>query len=93
MKIKLIAFLILLAFLAAAAGSALANSSTAAINWQVLSSGGAPAVSSSGTITLNGSLGQTAIGPAITNQASLGSGFWYGVKIGTTWVYLPLVVR
>jgi hypothetical protein len=93
MKTKLIVLLILLVFLAAAAGSALAKSSTASINWQVLSSGGAPVVSGSGNLTLTGSLGQTASGPASTNQTLLGSGFWYGVKKGTPQIFLPKVVR
>ena len=92
MKTKLIAFLILLICLVAA-GNALASSTAASLDWNAFSSGGAPAESSSGNITLNGSLGQTSIGLSTSTQASLWAGFWYGVRKAFTEVFLPLVVR
>jgi hypothetical protein len=64
----------------------------AAVDWSVLSGGGAPAESSSG-VTLNGTLGQTAIGWSDATQGSLGAGFWYGVGERMYTVYLPLVLR
>jgi len=62
-----------------------------AINWQVLSGGGAPA--SAGTISLNGSLGQTAIGPSTSTHYALGAGYWIEKGAGTYEVYLPIIVR
>lgn len=64
-----------------------------AVNWSVLSGGGAPAESSSGTVILNGTLGQTAIGSSAATRGSLGAGFWYGTGGGMYAVYLPLVLR
>ncbi len=60
-----------------------------AINWQVLSGGGAPA--SAGTISLNGSLGQTAIGPSTSTSFKLGAGYWLE-QVGST-LYLPIIVK
>jgi hypothetical protein len=77
------------------AGTAWAGQSAHyAINWQVLSGGGAPA--SAGTISLNGSLGQTAIGPSTSTSFNLGSGYWFEVvsgEPGTHEVYLPIILR
>jgi hypothetical protein len=85
--------LLLLAGLAAA-GIAWAGSSDAvAVDWSVLSVGGAPAESSSGTVALNGSLGQTAIGPGTSPHADLSAGFWYSLGTRKYAVYLPVVLR
>ena len=62
-----------------------------AIDWEVLSGGGAPA--SAGQVTLNGSLGQTAIGPSTGGELSLGAGFWYGLGGGPYRVYLPITLK
>jgi hypothetical protein len=72
-------------------GMAWAGSSAGlAINWWVLSSGGAPA--SSGTVSLNATLGQTAIGPASSAHNLVRSGFWVGQTRGTH-LYLPIISR
>jgi hypothetical protein len=63
------------------------------VDWSVLSGGGAPAESSSGAVTLNGSLGQTVIGSSSGFGATVGAGFWYGLGEGIYEVYLPLTLR
>jgi hypothetical protein len=64
------------------------------VDWEVLGGGGAPAVSSSGSVHLNGTLGQTAIGPSQGGDTDLGAGFWYGLSSKeTTRIYLPIVCR
>jgi hypothetical protein len=76
------------------AGAVWAGSSDGtAVDWQVLSGGGAPADAGSGSasITLNGTLGQTAIG--LSSDGRLGAGFWYGVGKAGYQIYLPLVIR
>ena len=62
-----------------------------AVDWQVLSGGGVPAAG--GGVTLNGTLGQTAIGFSSVGTRVLGAGFWYGVGEGIFEIYLPLVLR
>jgi hypothetical protein len=85
--------LLLLAGLALAGAVWAGSSDVPAVDWQVLSSGGAPAVSGSESITLNGTLGQTAIGPSSVGDGDLGAGFWYGAGKGLFEIYLPLVLR
>jgi hypothetical protein len=85
--------LLLLAGLAVAGGARAGSSDGTAVDWSVLSGGGAPVVSSSGAVALNGTLGQTAIGPAAASDHALGAGFWYGMGERMYAVYLPLVVR
>lgn len=73
------------------------SSANYAINWQVFSGGGMPA--SAGTVTLNGSLGQTAIGPASSSTFGVNSGYWYGItkqspeSPGASNIYLPLISK
>ena len=62
-----------------------------AVNWHVLSGGGAPVTG--GVVTLNGTLGQTAIGSSSGTGAAVGAGFWYGLGEGVYEIYLPVVVR
>lgn len=63
-----------------------------AVDWRVLSAGGAPAAA--GQVTLDGSLGQTAIGPSAAAGLSLGAGFWYGLGgAGLYRVYLPIAPK
>ena len=70
-------------------GVAVAGSSTNYdISWQVLSGGGEPATNDSGNITLNGSLGQTAIGPASSTSYGVDSGYWGKYYF----CYLPIIV-
>jgi hypothetical protein len=73
-------------------GVAWAGSS--AVDWQVMSGGGAPSESGSGNVTLNGSLGQTAIGPSAAGGYDLSAGFWYGAaRGGGQSVYLPVILK
>jgi hypothetical protein len=76
----------------AVAGVVWADSSDGTtVDWSVLSSGGAPAAG--GSVALNGTLGQTAIGPGASTHANLGAGFWYGLGEGGYRLYLPVVLR
>jgi hypothetical protein len=74
------------------AGVAWAGRSTHyAINWQVMSGGGAPATTVGG-VALNGSLGQTAIGPSSDSSYNLGAGYWYArVRLFRYW--FPLIMK
>jgi hypothetical protein len=63
------------------------------VDWQVLSGGGAPSLSGSGRVVLNGTLGQTAIGLSSASHGNLGAGFWYGASQAAYEIYLPLVLR
>ncbi len=99
-RIILVSLIVLLIFLPA--GVAWAGSSTNyTIAWWVQSSGGAPATSGSGNITLTGSLGQTAIGNSTSTGGNytLGAGFWSVSEpqmeppSQAERVYLPLVLR
>jgi hypothetical protein len=90
---KWAAVLIVLACLALAGVTWAGSADGTAVDWQVLSGGGAPAVSGSGHVALNGSLGQTAIGYSSTSHGALDAGFWYGVGEGKFQIYLPLVLR
>ena len=85
--------LLLLAGLSLAGIVWAASSDGAAVDWSVLGSGGVPAESSSGTVTLNGTLGQTAIGSSSGTDATMGAGFWYGLGEGAYQLYLSLVLR
>lgn len=82
---------VLLLLLVAAAAWA-GSSANYAVDWQVLSGGGAPAVSGSEAVSLNGSLGQTVVGVASSASSELCAGFWCGTAIEYS-VYLPLVLR
>jgi hypothetical protein len=87
--ITLLALLLLLL----ASGALAASTAQYAVDWQVLSAGGAPAASSSGHVSMNGTLGQTAIGPSSGSQASLWAGFWYSIKQAVLDFFLPIVLR
>jgi hypothetical protein len=93
-RVGLAALSLLLLVGLALAGIAWAGSSNGtSVDWSVLSGSGAPADSSSGTVSLNGSLGQTAIGASSGSGATLGAGFWYGLGAGVYEVYLPVTLR
>jgi hypothetical protein len=91
MKNQRLIVLVLLALLllAMVTTAAAKEPSASAILWRVFSGGGAPA--SGGNVTLNGSLGQTAIGSAATGRNRLGSGYWYAMQPYT--ILLPMIVR
>ena len=82
---------ILLAGLAVAGAVWAGSSDGTTLDWSVLSGGGAPA--SGGAVTLNGTLGQTAIGASTGTGATLGAGFWYGLGEGAYEIYLPVTLR
>lgn len=97
-KLRIVSFglaVLLIMLLAQVAGAG--SSANYAINWQVLSGGGAPA--SAGTITLNGSLGQTAVGLASNSTLGVSSGYWSGIDNqvapapGFGPIYLPLITK
>jgi hypothetical protein len=88
-RVGLVALPLLLLVSIAWAGS----SDGTAMDWHVLSSGGAPAESSSGAVALNSTLGQTAIGSSSSSGATVGAGFWYGLGEGAYPLYLPVVLR
>ena len=69
------------------------SSDNYAIDWSVMSGGGAPAASGSRNVALNGSLGQTAIGPSSEGQVTQGAGFWYGLGIKIIQVFLPILLK
>jgi hypothetical protein len=97
-KLQFVALiLILLAALILAGAAWAGNSANYAVNWQVLSGGGAPVESASGVVVLNGSLGQTAAGISSASQSNLGSGFWYGMNLEDMWaslrIYLPITLQ
>ena len=72
-------------------GTAWAMSSAQhAINWSVIAGGGGAA--SSAHYAVRATLGQSAVGPAVGSEHSVGAGYWYGVGRDNE-IYLPLVVR
>ena len=88
LRLVLVALLLLasLVWVAAAGGPT--------VDWEVLGGGGAPAVSSSGSVHLNATLGQTAIGPSGSTGTDFVAGFWHGLSSKeTVRIYLPLVLR
>lgn len=62
----------------------------ATIPWWVFSAGGGPVAG--GSISMNGSLGQTAIGPVSSANYEAGDGYWYVGSSGIV-VYLPLIMK
>jgi hypothetical protein len=61
--------------LASVTGLALAApTAEQAIPWQVIAAGGAPA--SGGAVTLNGTLGQTAVTMSVSADYGVGAGYW-----------------
>jgi hypothetical protein len=85
--------LLLLAGLALVGMAWAGSSTTYTVDWQVLSGGGAPALSGSGHVALSGTLGQTAVGDSLGDGVTLGAGFGYGAGRGAYSIYLPLVLR
>jgi hypothetical protein len=89
--LSLAALLVVLVAGVAGAG----QSASYAVNWQVLSGGGAPA--SAGSVSLNATLGQTAIGPSTSTNYQLGAGYWFenmgGLAPGGATLYLPIIVK
>ena len=89
--------LVLLGVLILAGASWAGYSASYAVDWHVLSGGGAPVESISGAVELNGTLGQSAIGISSTDQTNLGAGFWYARsmedQLPLEKIYLPVTLR
>jgi hypothetical protein len=81
---------LLLLALAGFAGAG--SSANYAVEWQVMGVGGAPAESDAGGVTLNGTLGQAAIGHSAGTGVQVGTGYWYGSGVEYR-IYLPLILR
>ena len=93
-KSRLVLSIVLVLLLLLVAGGVLASSSQMySIDRQVLSAGGAPAASSSGHVSMNGTLGQTAIGVSSTGQTTLWAGFWQRVQQVMSDIFLPIIMR
>ena len=94
MKKHLLTVLLLVLLLLLAAGGALAAASASySMPWHVLSAGGAPAESSSGDVSLNGTLGQTAIGSSSGSHTSIWAGFWHSLGEVLKDLFMPLIRR
>jgi hypothetical protein len=63
----------------------------AGIGWWVLSAGGGSA--SSGSVTLNATLGQPVVGPSAGGSVGLTSGYWVTSPGISTMIYLPVINR
>jgi hypothetical protein len=61
------------------------------LRWHVLSGGGSPM--SSPVHSINGTLGQLAIGPAGGTEHSVGAGYWHSLPNVGFRIFMPLVVR
>ena len=97
-KLHISALILILLVALILAGAAWAgNSANYAVDWQVFSGGGMPVESNSGTVVMNGTLGQTASGISNASQDSLGAGFSYGISLEDVWTflrtYLPITLR
>ncbi len=92
-KARLVSVGVLVLLLLCISGAVAASINQSSITWQVLSAGGAPAASTSGHFSMNGSLGQTAIGPSSSDQATLWAGFWHSLKEALINAFIPIVVR
>lgn len=62
------------------------------LTWHVMGGAGGMGPLAGDGFSLNGTLGQTAIGPAFGGEWLLGQGYWYGTP-SAFGVYLPLVFK
>ena len=93
-KRPLILVILLAAFLFLLISGALAASSAQyTTSWQVLSAGGAPASSNSGHVSMNSTLGQTAIGVSSDGHTTLWTGFWHSIQRVIWDLFLPIIRR
>ena len=98
MKKRNIIFLTLVSCLALVAVPIASGASDTTIPWFVFSSGGSPAASAGGEVSLNASLGQAVIGPSSSagGEVQLNAGFWQAAASAPPdgyYLMLPLVVR
>ena len=87
----LLAVILAIVLLLVINGALAAGATHYSTTWQVLSAGGAPAASTSGRVSMNGTLGQTAIGASSGNHTSLWVGFWSSFKQALLDFFLPIV--
>ena len=69
--------------------SQISNTNTLALPRWVVGGGGGLAAGSS--VSLNGTLGQPAVGSFTTGSVTLKAGYWTGASRST--IYLPIVIR
>jgi hypothetical protein len=86
----LVAPLVLVACLALAVPVLAQVSANYDLSWHVIAGGGGRMTSTQHT--LQGTAGQSVIGPAASGGHTLCSGFWCGVEVEYR-VYMPLVLR
>jgi hypothetical protein len=84
--------LILLLLMSAAAGLLAQNSASYDLSWHLISAGGE---SASASFQVNGSLGQDAASPPLSDSAGfiVSSGYWFTELADGTAVFLPAVLR
>jgi hypothetical protein len=63
------------------------------LDWFTPLTGGGGGPISSTNYKINYTLGQTAIGTASSTHFKVGLGFWYGVDVASSFIYLPLVLK
>ena len=93
MRKQTAAILFSLLALALLGGTALAQTGDGFdLTWHVMGGAGGVGPLTGDGFSLNGTLGQTAIGPATDSGWWVGQGYWYGAEVAFG-VYLPLVLK
>ncbi len=93
-KLRILIPMVLILLVMLVAGGVWASSSqTYSIDRYVLSAGGAPAASSSGQVSLNGSLGQTAAGVSSDGRVTAWTGFWQRIQQVMRELFLPIITH
>jgi len=93
-KLRILIPMVLILLLLLVASAVWASSSPAySIDRYVLSAGGAPAASSSGQVSLNGTLGQTAAGVSSEGHTTLWTGFWQRIQQVIRELFLPIITH
>ena len=92
-KKKLLILIAMAAWLVVFAGAGIQAVYQHNIDWSVISGGGQQIESSN--YTLNGTMGQSFVGPAQSDDHAVGSGYWYGLKsfVQTFESFIPFVVH
>jgi|YNPNPStandDraft_1061719.scaffolds.fasta_scaffold79449_2 hypothetical protein len=87
------ALLLSLLVLAVLGGTAFAQTGDGFdLSWNVMGGAGGVGPLEGSGFSLDGTLGQTAIGPAAGGTFTVQQGYWYGAEVAFG-VYLPLVFR
>ncbi len=91
---QILLFLLVLLLLLLLSGRVWASGSQAySMDRYVLSAGGAQASSTSGHVSLNGTLGQTATGASTHGQNTLWAGFWQRLQQVMWNLFLPILTN